>query len=481
MKNKIAIFTILFLSIACSSKIQEHQVNSFAFTHVTIINPTSIHPEEDMTVVIKGNCISLIGKIDKISIPKDVQVIDAGGKYLIPGLWDFHIHSMQLGWPVQGDNWFKENVELNKEIFFPLLIANGITGIRDMGGNWEVLKRWQDEIEEGRIIGPRMVSSGEMLISPNHPYGFNSFINILVNNEDDARQAVINLKNKGADFIKIISLPSEEVFLSVANEAKEQGMSVVGHADYISAIVASDSGYKSMEHLGGILNACTNIKFEYDKNYYDNKQLLDNYSEQKASVLFKHLLKNDTWICTTLVIYDLLFYNFYEIDTVDVRLNFIPTYWGKNIWLPYLREMLRDKTEKDKSRDKRTFERHIEVVNKLHDAGVKLLAGTDTASPFNIPGFSLHKELIFLTHAGLTPIEALRTATLNPAIFLGIQDSIGTIEEGKIADIVLLDANPLEDISNTQKINSVVVNGKLITRNDLDKMLVKVELVANKN
>ena len=143
--------------------------------------------------------------------------------------------------------------------------------------------------------------------------------------------------------------------------------------------------------------------------------------------------------------------------------------------------MLRDKTEKDKSRDRRTFERHIEVVSKLHDAGIKLLAGTDAASPFNIPGFSLHKELILLTQAGLKPIEALRTATLNPAIFLGLQDSLGTIEEGKIADIVVLDVNPLEDISNTQKINSVVVNGKLIGRNDLDKMLTEVEVAANKN
>ena len=207
MKKWMAGLTILFLLIACSSKIQENHINTFAFTHVTIINPTTIHPAEDMTVVIKGNYISSIGKSDKIVLPKDVQVIDAGGKYLIPGLWAFHIHCMQLGWPVQDDNWFKDNVELNKNIHFPLFIANGITSVRDMGCNLEVLKRWQDEIEEGKIVGPRIVSSGEMLISPNHPYGYDPFFDILVNNEAEARQAVIQQKAKGADFIKIISLP----------------------------------------------------------------------------------------------------------------------------------------------------------------------------------------------------------------------------------------------------------------------------------
>jgi hypothetical protein len=265
------------------------------------------------------------------------------------------------------------------------------------------------------------------------------------------------------------------------DEAKKHKISVVGHSDYISAVVASESGYKSMEHLGGILNECTSLKLDYDKNYFDNIQLLDNFSQQKASLLFNHLIKNDTWICPTLAIYDLLFYNFYEIDSSDYRLNYIPTYWKKVSWLPYLRDMLHDKTEKDKSQAKRTFERHIEVVNKLHDSGIKLLAGTDTASPFNLPGFSLHKELFLLTKAGLTNIEALRTATLNPAIFLGMQDSLGTIAEGKIADLVVLDANPIEDIQNIKNINSVIINGNLLNRNDLDRMLEDLEVIANNN
>jgi imidazolonepropionase-like amidohydrolase len=472
----VCIFTFLFL-IACGPHIQDGQISRYAFTYVTVINPADPHPADDMTVVIEGNRIVSIGKSGSIAIPKETRVVDASGKFLIPGLWDFHIHSIQMGWPVQNDDWFKENTELSKKIFLPLLVANGITSIRDMGGNLETYNKWRKEIESGSIIGPRITFPGEYLISPNHPYGFDPFKDLLVTDAIEGRQAVNQLKNNGADFIKIISLPSEEVLFAVADEAAKHGLPIVGHADYIPASLASDSGYKCIEHIGGLMADCAEMETDFS-SYFDNRYLLDNFNEAKASALFERLISNETWVCPTLAIYDCLFYNFYELDLNDTRLKYIPAYWKNVSWMPYIQGMLKDKTAEDRSRDRETFEKHLEFVAKMHAAGIKILAGTDGGSPFNFPGFSLHKELLLLTRAGLTPLEALKAATILPAEFLGMQDSLGSIEIGKTADLVLLDANPLDDISNTQRIASVVLNGRILTREDLDKMLAEVEAFA---
>jgi len=464
--------------IACGTYNQDSQVKSYAFTHVTIINPADPSPVDDMTVVIKGNRIVSIEKSGSIAIPEETRVVDASGKFLIPGLWDFHIHSIQMGWPVQNDDWYKENTELSKKVILPLLVANGITSIRDMGGNLETYNRWRGEIENGSITGPRMIFPGECLISPNHPYGFDPCKDLLVTDAIEGRQAVIQLKNNGADFIKIISLPSEEILFAVADEAEKHGLPIVGHADYIPAAAASDSGYKCIEHIGGLMADCADMETDF-RSYFDNRYLLDNFSEARASALFERLNANETWVCPTLAIYDCLFYNFYELNLNDSRMKYIPAYWKNASWMPYIQSMLKDKTAEDRSRDRETFEKHLEFVAKMHAAGVKILAGTDGGSPYNFPGFNLHKELVLLTRAGLTPLEALKAATILPAEFLGMQDSLGSIEIGKIADLVLLDANPLENIRNTTKIASVVLNGRILTRSDLDKILTEVESAAN--
>ncbi len=475
----LALALIPCLMVGCQDKEAfDHPTKSFAFTHVTLINTSESSTEEDMTVIVEGNCISIIGKTKQISLPKGVQVINATGKYLIPGLWDMHVHTEDTGFPAWDDPWFQENREQNKDIFFSLFIANGVTGIRDAGGEFPILQRWRKEIEQGKIIGPRMILPGKYITSGSQEYGYDPTTDILLTNEDDARRAVMEVKNSGADFIKIMAMPSEKVFIAFADEAKRQEIPFLGHAEGISVFVASEYGYASIEHLGAILAECADPLSKPPEDYYDNKPFLDAYNEQKGTLLFKHLSENNTRVCPTLMCYKRQ--NLKDIDTCDVRLKYMPAHFKTHAWFPSFRDMLKGKTQEDIADSKKNFEKYLRVIGHMHGAGVKLLAGTDTATPFNIPGFSLHEELILYTRAGLTPMEALQTATLNPAEFLGMQDSLGSIEEGKIADLVLLDADPLEDISNINIINSVVLNGKLLTRDDLDKILTKVEVLAGK-
>jgi adenine deaminase len=192
-------------------------------------------------------------------------------------------------------------------------------------------------------------------------------------------------------------------------------------------------------------------------------------------------VKNGTWFCPTLVLDRRFFYFPDEIDTNNYPgLQYIPFYWIEKDWEPYLKRMLKEWTVEKASIYKRLFQKQLEITGEMYLAGVQFLAGTDTGAPYLIPGFSLHEELALLVKAGLTPMEALQTATINPAAYLGIQDSLGTIEENKIADLVLLDSNPLEDISNTQRINAVVLGGKFLSKESLQKMLAGVKDVISK-
>jgi imidazolonepropionase-like amidohydrolase len=364
-----------------------------------------------------------------------------------------------------------------RDVFFSLFIANGITGIRDAGGEVPVLLGWRKGVEEGKIVGPRMLVAGQFITTKDQYYGYGPD-DLLPENADEASQAVKEVKNSGADYAKIMAFPSDEVFIAFAEEAKRQGIPFVGHVEGISVFTASKYGYGSIEHLGAILAECADPLSE-TPDYHDNKPFLDAYNEQKATMLFKHLAENNTRVCPTLILYYNR-HNFEIIDTCDVRLKYMPSHYKTHVWFPFLRDRL-DELTKEKIKDnKKDFQKYLDVILQMHRNGVKLLAGTDTASPFNIPGFSLHEEIILYAKAGLTPLEALKTATINPAEFLIMQDSLGSIEEGKLADLVLLDADPLEDIRNIDKINSVVLNGRFYTRIDLDKMLSDCEAIAGR-
>jgi len=456
MKSRIALLLLLPALLLAQSN-GSRQPAPLVLAHVTIIDVTGGPSKPDMTVILRGDRISDIGKAGEMPVPPDATVVDASGKFLIPGLWDMHVH------------WYNRDS-------LTLFTANGVTGVREMFGNSSLL-HWRDEIAKGSLTGPRMIVASPIIDGP-RPVWPNS---IAVGNEEEGRKAVRQVKQWGADFVKVYSLLPRDAYFGIADESKRQGISFVGHVPFsVSAAEASDAGQKSIEHLTGVLLACsyneTELRNEIVKakspgvrSRRDGEDLLETFDNRKAKDLFARFVKNQTWQCPTLTVLRSNAYLGDQSFRNDGRLKYIPRpmieRWSQRIANQNVADYA-----------KKMFKKEVEIVGAMQRAGVPLLAGTDTGNPFCFPGFSLHDELALMVIGGLTPVEALRAATLNPAKFLGLEKTLGTIEPGKIADLVLLDADPLADIRNTQKINAVISNGRFFDRKALNKMLSQAEI-----
>lgn len=430
--------------------------------NVTLIDMRSDRPQTKMTVVISGDRIEQIGK--NIKIPRNAEIIDGTGKYLIPGLWDMH-HHMFNNISRAGTN--------NKLENFPLLIANGVTGIRDLWSDAEDIKlaqQWNTEIAEGKTIGPHIFVSSQIVD------GVPTFLpNLLgVKNADEARAAVRALKNYGAGFIKVYWNLTPEAYFAIADESKKLGIDFAGHVPFsVSARDVSNARQKSIEHLTGILETCSSKEDELRKKEWTpevGEEMLATYDAKKCFELFKLFAKNQTYNTPTAVLHrGLTFYD--DNDFLNSpSFKYIPAAQMKE-WS----ESQQVDRFHDASTRRQLFAKLLEIIGEMHRAGVPILAGTDNNNPFVVPGFFLHDELEFFVKAGMTPFQALETATKNPAKYLGLTKTQGTIEKGKIADLVLLDANPLDSISNTKRIFAVVSNGEYLSKEALRDMLAEVE------
>jgi imidazolonepropionase-like amidohydrolase len=443
----------------------EAAAKPLVFTDVTVIDATGSPAQPGMTVVIEGGRIIEIGKRSDVTVPEGAEVVDAAGKFLIPGLWDMHVHIVFGDWLPGG-----------KEISLPLFIANGVTGVRDMGGELAVLAGWRREIERGALLGPRLVVSGPMLDGPAPRFPSS----IAIRTPEDGRRAVADLKRRGADFIKLQSLIPREAVLAIADEARKQGIPFAGHVpDAVPASEASNAGQRSFEHLIGIFEGSSRIEDELLKGPKGPKRFLETFDPSKAAALTALLAKNQTWQCPTLV-WERGGNLIEESDFAhDPRARYAPAHWKEKTWRKFTDQILHEFNTDDLATRKRFVEKELELVGAMHRAGVPFLAGTDAAAGVHVfPGFSLHEELQLFVKAGFTPMESLQTATQNPARFLGLADRLGTVEKGKLADLVLLDKSPLEDIRNTQKIAGVIVNGRYLSRTDLDQILRNIEAAA---
>lgn len=459
-----------FISTAQSS------TSATAFRHVTVIDMTGNSAQANMTVLIVGNRIQAIGKDGKVRVPKGGQVIDAKDKFMIPGLWDMHVHAL---WP-----W-------RIETYFPLFVANGITGVRDMYGDFNLVKQCRQQIVARTMIGPRIISSGPIVDGPQPEWRGS----IAVSSRVEAIQTVDSLKSRGVDFIKVYNLLPRDAYLSLASEARKLNIPFAGHVPYaVSAAEASNAGQKSIEHLTGIfLSSATNeddLRREFLEQLSKTDKKLSRvdlelkamqfYDAKKAEQLFDRFVSNDTWQCPTLVASRGTAYRNDDRIRDDRRLRYIIP-MERQYWFPPKTDQTETETAAEIANLKRRFETMLKLVKAMHRSGVKFMAGTDSSVPFVFPGFSLHDELELFVASGFTPFEALQTATRNPAEFLGLIKDLGTLEKGKLADLVILESNPLEDIRNTRKIFGVVINGRYLPKESLQTMLDEAEMKVKKS
>lgn len=394
---------VLFWTFLCGRSAAQ----PLAFIHVAVIDCTGSAAQPDMTVVTAGGRITAIGKSPAVSVPSGATIIDATGKFLIPGLWDMHGHLTDA-----------------TETALGLLVINGVTGVRDLGGDLDQIDRWRDEIARGQRVGPHIVRAGPFVDGPKPGIKYR----LTVMNAAEGRQAVDSLKARGVDFIKVHNGLSREAFFAVAQEARKQGLPLAVHLPRgISVAEASDAGARSIEHIEILLESSLYRKGATAKTL---EEAIAENSGAAGDALFARLKKNGTWYVPTLIAY----------------------YRGFVLW---------SGNAKETAGSLEIHRKNLEIVAAMHRAGVGILAGTDFSDWALVPGVDLHNELALFVEAGFTPMEALQTATVEPAKYLGRLETQGTIEKGKLADLVLLDADPLEDISHTRKINAVVLGGRL--------------------
>jgi imidazolonepropionase-like amidohydrolase len=463
-----ALLVVPYLSLAEPS-------SQLAITHVTLIDATGQPPPLDQTVLIEGRRIAAVGPTAKIKIPKAARTIDASGKFLLPGFWDMHVH-------IAGIN---ADPSWSKQVLLPLLLANGIFGVRDMGGDLDALLSWQRDIESGALLGPHIVAAGPFLAAS----GRKTPEQYPVANADAARAAVDDFKKRGANFIKIISMPSRDAFFAVADECKKQNIPFVGHLPFeIGVIEASNAGMHSIEHL---LYSAFALSFSSKEAELRPRLVLAEkkgdsaaweqiaheadatYSQEKAATVFQTLKKNATWVTPTLASLDITSHP-ERWKTDDPLLSFVP---------PAIAKEWRDSFDDARMKQRaawlaRQASNDWKLTGELHHAGVNLLVGSDSLDPFVFPGDSFHHELAELVRAGFTPMEVLQAATLGAAQFLGNEKEFGTIEPGHAADLVMFSANPVESIANTRKVWAVIRDGGYYDRAALDALLARAKEAA---
>ena len=451
-----------------------------AIRNVTLIDMISTAPRSGMTVIVDDGRI--VGIERSVKVSGGVTVIDGTGKFLIPGLWDMHVHAL---------------APERAEPFFKLFIANGITGIRDMGTTadaFAMLGRLRSEIAAGKLVGPRIIAAGRIMDGARPTVPRNS---IPFTGEAQARRQVRFLKRSGADFIKVYDGVSRAEYLAIVDEASKLGLALAGHVpSELTSFDASDAGQISFEHLGNILRTCSSldantieeranavIKSSGKPNDFTaipariaerTKIELATFDSNKCESLYAEFVKNGTRQVPTLSTKRPLSLLDDGGFTSDPRMKYIPATDVEN-WKPENNFFLKFRTPEFIVQKKKLYLKELELVRAMHKAGVMFLAGTDVPGAYTYPGFSLHDELELYVQNGFTPFEALQTATVGPAKFLGMEKTLGTIEKGKVADMVLLDGDPLRDISNTKRIAAVITNGRYYSRTTLDQMLSLVE------
>lgn len=489
--HRLGLFLVV-VAVLAAQEVPHAQAPSVVLRNVTVIDGTGAPAQPGMTVVITGNRITEIGR--NARVPQQAQVVDATGKFVIPGLWDMHLH-------LRGPSEIPRYTTFGEV----LLIAHGVTGVRVMAG-LPPFHKMRQAIVSGEAWGPRMEISSRNMDGaiPRQPLppklgdtageaeewqsvGTGEIPRAYqITTQAQAREAVAEAKKSGVEFLKIHNELTPEAYFAIAAEAKANGLYLTGHAPTgVSVAALSDSGMRSIEHFPGMLEGCSSREDEILKaqlaavslpaaergrrNAELRRMAADSFSAEKCAALAARLVKNNTWLSPTFM------------PEGGVRASA-----GRNADLArYVFAPLRARWQQqaaaaaapaplsaqEQELAKLVEARRHEIVTIMKRGGVQFVIGTDSGGAWRIPGRSLHEGLEETVRAGLTPLEAITAATSSSARLLRREKELGTVQTGKLADLVVLDADPSQQITNTRRINAVVVNGRLLDRKILDDLL----------
>lgn len=474
MARLLIVLTLLLAG--CASRTAERLDSdppTLVISNVSVVDVETGAIRPAQHVLVRNERIVQIGPSRALHLPAGARVIDGSGGFLIPGLWDMHVHAWDR--PLVG----------------PALLGNGITGVREMGsgiGRAQAGHRsplgWREDLRSGAAPGPRIVAAYAILDGGDSTWYANAPFFKVVRTPEEGRRWVDSLATLGAGFIKVYRSLDREVYDAIVAQARARDIPVEGHVpSAVGAWRAAEAGQRTIEHLTDLLVSISTEEEQLRRSIVDaiatvntqsaayqrekelGERLLRTSDDQKLARLAELMSRHGVWQVPTLVVLDDPRLDDPAAEPDPARMRALP---------PFLQMFVRQYgplTEEERSLGIRRRARERAVLGALHRAGAPILAGTDLANPWVYPGFSLHDELALLVNAGLSPLEALRAATLNPARYLGGTDSLGTVRVGRLADLVLLDANPLDDIGNTRRIRAVVMNGRAFERAALDSML----------
>jgi imidazolonepropionase-like amidohydrolase len=425
--------------------------------NVTVVDVNGARPSTN--VLIRNGRIAALGAI----APRGVQNVDGTGKFLMPGLWDMHVHLWESD-PMLG-----------------LYVASGVLGVRDMGSDIKRTREMRADIAAGRRVGPLIYTPGPMLDGPNSGVGKGPVIK--VDGPEDGRRAVDRVDESLADFVKVMSELSLDAYEAIAQRARVRRIPFAGHLpEAVPVMVAVNARQKSIEHLFGLALACSLeethlLKRRADaiakKDYAALREVRDRtyatFNPAIAVEVFRQMARYGVWQTPTLTLRKRLSLMGLEELTSAPELKYVPEAIRSGWNDP--REEFRKATPEQLANFREDYEFHRKLMSYIRSSGTGILAGTDTGDPYVVPGFALHDELVLLVEAGLSPAEALASATVQPARYFGIEEEYGTVERGRIANLVLLHGNPLDDIHNTRRIAAVIQKGRLLPRKCLDDVL----------
>jgi imidazolonepropionase-like amidohydrolase len=426
---------------------------SIAIRNVTVVPMTETATMSSQTVIVRDGKIAQIGPTSEVRVPAGATVVDGTGKYLIPGLFEMHAHTSKTRASALG-----------------LYVVHGVTTIRDQGSEHAEVLRWRREIRAGTRVGPRMLIAGPYLESlrniermrrdpPESRVEPFERARIPVGSPADARRVIDSLARLELDHFKVRTVQDRETYLALTAAAHAHGKRLVGHVTFSSPALFLEARQDGIDHGFPIA--------------------IDSLPREERMAFWRELAARDVGVVPTLVtatqsVFRPLEYFQALVSDTGASVHPLRPYLSKFMILDW-REQVEEVTPQRRAYFERYWPVALKHVREMREAGARIMAGSDVAVLTIFPGATLHDELrLFVDSVGMSPMEALARATRESAEWLRLGDSVGTIEAGKVADLVLLDANPLEDISNTRRISAVVLRGRLFQRRDLDALLTSV-------